>query len=408
MMLVALLGAVVGSFVNWGIYSLAWFQPRAISPWSRPPENIHRQWFDYLPIIGWLGLRREAVVFGAGHWIRPLLIELGMALGLAWLYQHELSGALLPASPLIVISVELIHAQFAAHFLLIVLMMIATFIDFDEQTIPDAITIPGALIGIGFIACFPFALPQVVFNDGIGLPAIESLWFTSAPIVPKLPVWFEGVQGLVMGLSCFVAWCYVLVPKTCTLKRGLWKGWLYLHASTFRGSAWWKMGLVALCGSAVIAAVWQRGGSHWHGLLTSLVGLAFGGGMIWAVRIVGYVALHKEAMGFGDVTLMCVIGAFLGWQASIMVFFLAPLAAVVIAVAQTLLTGRRDIAFGPYLCAGALLLILGWPWFWNNYGDHVFSLGWLVPALLLGGLLFMMGLLMLWRIVEQALVGERS
>ncbi len=53
--------------------------------------------------------------------------------------------------------------------------------------------------------------------------------------------------------------------------------------------------------------------------------LAFGG-VIWAVRVLGRWTLRMEAMGFGDVTLMAMIGTYMGWQASLVVFFLAPLA----------------------------------------------------------------------------------
>ena len=40
------------------------------------------------------------------------------------------------------------------------------------------------------------------------------------------------------------------------------------------------------------------------------------------VRVLGSQVLRREAMGFGDVTLMAMIGAFLGWQAAVLTFFL--------------------------------------------------------------------------------------
>jgi leader peptidase (prepilin peptidase) / N-methyltransferase len=238
-------------------------------------------------------------------------------------------------------------------------------------------------------------------------PTLEPLWFTTEPR-PHNAVWFDSWLGWLTGIGCFVAWCYIMIPKLCTLRRGWYKGWLYVHASTWRSPELKRMLLLAIVGSVAISYVYWQGGIHWHALITSLIGMAFGGGLIWAVRIAGFIALRKEAMGFGDVTLMCMIGAFLGWQASIIVFFLAPFCAVIIALTQFLLTRRRDIAFGPYLCGGALALILYWPWLWDNYGAGVFSLGKVVPLLLLCGLMVMMSLLWLWRLFEQMLFGERN
>ena len=40
------------------------------------------------------------------------------------------------------------------------------------------------------------------------------------------------------------------------------------------------------------------------------------------MRLIGTFALRREAMGFGDVTLMMMIGTFLGWQACLILFFL--------------------------------------------------------------------------------------
>ena len=79
---VLFLGLVLGGVVNWAIYRLAWNQ-RPISPWGpAPPEAPPRRWSDRLPVLGWLGLRREAALHGSGFWVRPCAIELAMGIGI--------------------------------------------------------------------------------------------------------------------------------------------------------------------------------------------------------------------------------------------------------------------------------------------------------------------------------------
>src|SRR5258708_3323268 len=91
-----LLGVCLGGFVNWAIYALAW-QPRQISPWQRrDPTAPPRQWSDFLPALGWLGLARESKIHGAGFWFRPMLIELGCGFCLAALYWWEVKEHLAP------------------------------------------------------------------------------------------------------------------------------------------------------------------------------------------------------------------------------------------------------------------------------------------------------------------------
>ena len=52
-----------------------------------------------------------------------------------------------------------------------------------------------------------------------------------------------------------------------------------------------------------------------------ILGLLVGAGVTQLVRVAGTQGVRREAMGFGDVTLMGMIGAFLGWQAAILTFF---------------------------------------------------------------------------------------
>jgi prepilin signal peptidase PulO-like enzyme (type II secretory pathway) len=397
-------GALLGGQINRGIYRLAW-AARPIGPWSAPhPEAPPRRPMDRLPIWGWLGLRRESPLHGQGYWIRPLLIELAAAAGTAAWYGAVVGRAALvpPAAP-VPPDPWMLHGQFVATVILFSLMAVATFIDFDEKTIPDAITVPGALAVLVLLAVWPAAgLPAGRLAAGVpAAPRVVNVEPLQLTTPNAWPAWLDGIQGLAIGGACFGGWCLAIWPRTVTWRRGWWKALQYAAVSMFRYPYWWLVLLVMVVGGLGIAAVWWWSGTHWRSLLTALVGLAAGGGLIWAVRIVGGSALGKEAMGFGDVTLMALIGAYVGWQPALLVFFLAPFAAVLISLAQWLLTRRRDIAFGPYLCAGAVVVVVWWGPVWEERVQRIFSLGWLIPQLLFFCLVLLGGMLMLWRLAER-------
>ncbi|MCB9845668.1 MAG: A24 family peptidase [Phycisphaeraceae bacterium] len=91
-----------------------------------------------------------------------------------------------------------------------------------------------------------------------------------------------------------------------------------------------------------------------------LLGYLVGGGVVWAVRILGSVAFGKEAMGLGDVHLMAAVGACLGWIDPFLAFFLAAFVALYLElVGRSLLGGfRRAMPFGPSLAIATLLVVL--------------------------------------------------
>jgi leader peptidase (prepilin peptidase) / N-methyltransferase len=119
------------------------------------------------------------------------------------------------------------------------------------------------------------------------------------------------------------------------------------------------------------------------GLANAALGALLGGGILWAVAA-GYEWLtDREGMGFGDVKLLAMIGAFLGWQAVPLVLVAASvsgsLAGVAVMLGQGLSgAGRRvvrqlgagalcpfvrraaqrtAIPFGPFLALGAVLAL---------------------------------------------------
>ncbi len=59
-------------------------------------------------------------------------------------------------------------------------------------------------------------------------------------------------------------------------------------------------------------------------VITSLLGVFTGGALMYLTGFLGSLAFKKESMGGGDVKLMAMLGAFLGWKMAILIFFLAP------------------------------------------------------------------------------------
>lgn len=89
-------------------------------------------------------------------------------------------------------------------------------------------------------------------------------------------------------------------------------------------------------------------------LLASVFGLLVGGGVVWLVRVVGSRVFRKEAMGFGDVKYLAMIGAFLGWQEALLTLFLACVCGAALGTVGLCFGASARIPFGPYLAVGAL------------------------------------------------------
>ena len=405
------LGLCVGGLVNLGIYRLAW-HARSISPWSTPPaDGPPRRWSDRLPIFGWLGLRREAAIHGRGFWFRPMLVELLSGVGFAALYWWEIDrlGLLLPGVPRP--SAAVLHATCAAHLVLVSLMLVASLIDCDEKIIPDGITVSGTLVALLAAAICPWSLlPDMFRRVNLGMlgnllgpppapPAYDFLRLTSPNPWPNWLAGFPRAWPLLIGLACWWLWCLALTYRTWYARHGWLRALELMCARLRREASTWRILRMGLIGSAVVAVVWFVCGDYWAGLLSSLVGMAASGGIVWAIRIIGSAVLRREAMGFGDVTLMAMIGAFLGWQPCLIIFFLAPFAGLVMGLESLILRRGPEIPYGPFLCMAALAVICGWAAVWE-WSSPIFGLGgWLVLVLLIC-LILMVPLLVLIRLVR--------
>jgi len=220
------LGLCFGSFLNVCIYRL----PRGksvVTPRSACPlcgELI--RFYDNLPLLGWLILRGKCRFCKQSISPRYFVVELLIGALFLTCYLHfGLSLAMLKCAVL--------------GFLLIGLI----FTDAETKLLPDAMTLPGMVLGIGFSLLVPV-------ND------------LASRIMP----------GLV--------------------------------SAVMRGEIPWR--------------IWS--------LADSLLGAAVGASFLYGAAAVYLRARGVEGMGFGDVKLMAMIGAFLGTKLTVLTIFAASLA----------------------------------------------------------------------------------
>ncbi len=308
-----ILGATIGSFLNVCIYRLPQ-QDRTLDAWrglTHPPSacpfcRTRIRWHDNIPIFGWLLLWGRCRDCRHNIPIRYALIEFlngALFVLLYWQivpagYTARLSDSCLwtTIGPLSAITLDrgtlitLVNLQYLYYLVLVEALLVATFIDFDLQIIPDSVTIPGAVVGLG------------------GAILCHRLWLT--------PIWLSGFH----------------VP-----------GW-------------------------IAASPWL------HAFTASLAGAAMGAGLVWGVQVIGKGVLRRDAMGDGDIILMAMIGSYVGWQAVVLVFFLAPMLALAVIAAQWMFRRVYVIPYGPYLSLATLIVVLCWQPLWGRL-SHVFGLG---------------------------------
>ncbi len=262
------------------------------------------------------------------------------------------------------------------------------------------------------------------------------LWFgcQDTPDVIPQPMWRDGravYQSLLLVL---------LVTATATDLRSY-----YITDSVTLTGMILGMLLASLAGDLQVIHVWidwnqeipQLAGPyrpawmaeypHLHGFVWSATGLLIGGGLTWIVRIVSGVLLGQEALGFGDVMLMGMVGSFLGWQPTVIAFMLAPLCALSAGLLVRLLGNLTHVPYGPYLSLSTVIVMFTWRWIWMlefglNEGaaanDRLATFAlrrlfgdWLSLAVIAGlmilGLVLLLGLSRLYRLIPVEL-GRRT
>ncbi len=355
----ALLGLLVGSFSN----VLIWRLPRGESiafPPSHCPNCDHRLGVpDLVPVLSWLSLGGKCRYCRAPIKARYPVVELLTGLG------YGVIAALFP--PLVVGWGAL------GLMVLFTILLVGSAIDLDTYTIPDELTLPGTALGIlfGFLNGRAGAegLPDlagavqgallgaglVVAINQFGSWVLRRFRERSYPEAPIgyqqislallagawLGPWWGLGAALLSAAVNVVARRVVRVPELLTLGG--------LLVSVVLGSAGYGPGMILMVQGALAAAG-----------ATSLVA-----GVYWWLKYRGQSAdegadepADASAMGFGDVKLAAVIGAFLGWERLLLTLVVAVFAGALFGVAQLAMKRENRVKFGPFLAVGALVAMI--------------------------------------------------
>ena len=114
-------------------------------------------------------------------------------------------------------------------------------------------------------------------------------------------------------------------------------------------------------GGLVIGLVFGAAIAGLSGLVTAVVGAAVGFGGLWLVGTAGTWLFKEDAMGGGDIKMMAMVGAFLGWQGVLLTVFLGAFLGSLIFLPLLLAGHKKLVPFGIFLSIGAATAYLMGP-----------------------------------------------
>jgi leader peptidase (prepilin peptidase) / N-methyltransferase len=238
-------------------------------------------------------------------------------------------------------------------------------------------TVPAAF-GIVFAALFGAVIGSFLNVCIYRLPLKKSIvWPSSAcPHCQRELAWYENIP--------IVSWLALRARcRTCGASIGIQYPLVEALTAAMFALAWWHYGpgvllasrLIFGCALIVLFAIDLE-----HKLLpdlitlpgivvgflfslvaapgwaASLIGILAGGGILWLIAEVYYRVRHEDGLGGGDVKMLAMIGAFLGWQLTLFTLMMASVAGSVIGVGL-IMTGRggmkHALPFGTFLALGA-------------------------------------------------------
>ena len=363
-----LFGAFIGSFLNVCIHRLPRNESVVLPPSRCYSCGTQVQWYDNLPVISYLLLRGRCrwcdATFSPRYLVLELMVGALSALVMWWAFNDPAA----PAPWLLAVGANDVVARAIAAAVtlsLAYLLVVASFIDLEHMIIPDELTKP-----------FQLAAPLLALGTGsvLGHKLLfdPTTWLVHQNILNQpvmttsVFVWkFSVVVGIVLfTLALSLPLAKVIYSRFCPPEQR----WDEASHQGFRmGVLWFMVATVPACALVLGLVFLQPGGDHgwWqmcagHGAL-AIFGSLTGWMMLYVVGLLGTVAFRRNAMGFGDVKFLAPMGAFLGPIGVAYAFFFAAIVGTIVGLPMRLLASKREIPFGPWLAAGAILALIWAP-----------------------------------------------
>jgi leader peptidase (prepilin peptidase)/N-methyltransferase len=364
------IGAGIGSFLNVVIYRL----PLGISV-NKPRRSFcpsckyQIPMWQNIPLLSWLLLRGKCANCGGKISVRYFLVELltGVMFYLVFL---KVSGDFSAGSnpwPLI----KLWGPQVLCLWIFMSLLISGTFIDIDHFILPHSITIGGAVVGVLSAWWVPSLVEQETHTNGLLVSlASAALGLGGLWLVVELGKLAFGRKKFDFEQPQSMAVSQPSDEEPIQMKLG--EDIMFWHDLFVRPSD----RLCFTCEELQIPGRrWEKVSAEWRE--EQLKVFADAGLEIIPLAEVGHmtakviqVVIPREAMGFGDVLFLMMIGAFTGWQSVLFTILAASVLGTVFAVIHRV-TGRAEwgakIPFGPYLAMGAMIWVFYGPQFVEWY-----------------------------------------
>jgi prepilin signal peptidase PulO-like enzyme (type II secretory pathway) len=222
--------------------------------------------------------------------------------------------------------------------------------------------------------------PQVL----LPVPAVTERSFAAASLTAdSLVAWGPldasesisfGMHHVVMMMGVFILWWFACTSRWTIQESAMSQGVGQRAIQCLKE----PRNIVFVVGITILSIVNLYGGIRLAATQSGMIGLVVSAGIVWITRAGASAALGREAMGMGDVTLMAMVGIWLGWQPAVLIFFLATFIGLVHGLIQLFMHRENELPFGPSLCLAAVVITLFWQSVWDRFSfvfEDVVQLG---------------------------------